>query len=58
MISRHVVFAAGRTFSTASVRIVGDRVVEADETFDFTLSNAGGAAIGDGAGTYPIVNDD
>jgi hypothetical protein len=53
-----LVFAAGRTFSTVSVRILGDRVVEADETFDFTLSDAVGATIGDGSGTYTIVNDD
>jgi hypothetical protein len=53
-----VSWPAGRTFATVAVRILGDRVAEADETFDFTVSAVVGATVGDGAGSYTIVDDD
>lgn len=51
-------FPKGRNYATVQVRVRGDRTVETDETFDFTLSDAVGATIGDGSGTFTIVNDD
>jgi hypothetical protein len=53
-----VYFRAGSRFATVAVRILGDRVVEPDETFDFTLSDPVNATLGDAAGSYTIVNDD
>lgn len=53
-----VYFPAGSRLATVTVQIRGDRVVEPDETFDFTLSDAVGATLGDSAGAYTIVNDD
>lgn len=55
-------FAAGQTSQTISVAVVGDTVVEADETFTLTLSNASGAQFTGGASTVSstatIKNDD
>jgi hypothetical protein len=53
-----VYFRAGSRFATVAVRILGDRVAEPDESFDFTLSDAVDATLGDAAGSYTIVNDD
>ena len=50
---------AGSTAGTIVVPVVGDTVVESDETFVVTLSNpSSNATIGAGAGTGTIVNDD
>ena len=52
-------FAPGELTKTVNVPILGDTLVEADETFDLTLLDATNANIGDvdfGVGT--IVNDD
>ncbi len=51
-------FAAGETSKTIQVAIAGDRVVEASESFNLTLSGASGASIADGQATGTIVNDD
>ena len=41
-----------------TVKVVGDTVVEPNETFFVTLSNAVGATIFDGQGLGTITNDD
>lgn len=51
-------FTAGKASATVAVRVLGDRVGEADETFDFTLSDPFRATLGDDAGTFTITNDD
>ena len=51
-------FAAGETSKTIQVAITGDRVVEANESFNLTLSGASGASIADGQAVGTIVNDD
>ncbi|WP_231748662.1 cellulase family glycosylhydrolase [Mycobacterium sp. M26] len=51
-------FAAGETTKVISVAAVGDTVVEPDETFTVTLSNAAGAGIADATATGTIRNDD
>lgn len=51
-------FAAGETSKVISVAAVGDTVVEPDETFTVTLSNAAGAGIADATATGTIRNDD
>ncbi len=51
-------FAAGETSKTVHVDISGDAVLEGNETFTVTLSNASGATIADGAAIGTIVNDD
>jgi hypothetical protein len=51
-------FAPGVTSRTINVTINGDRVNEANETFQVVLSNPTGATIGTGAGTVTIINDD
>jgi subtilisin family serine protease len=57
-------FIPGRTGLTpvrkfVTVPIYGDAVIEADETFNVTMSNAtGGYVIGDGTGLGTIVDDD
>nr|MCH9760645.1 cellulase family glycosylhydrolase [Actinomycetes bacterium] len=53
-----VTFAPGVTSQAVSVGIVGDSVVEQNETFTVTLSNAAGATIADGSATGTITNDD
>jgi hypothetical protein len=53
-----VSFAPGELVKRVAVSVVGDRAIEADETFEVVLSNASGAAIVDGTGTVTIVNDD
>ena len=51
-------FAAGDGIETLVVNVNGDLLNEEDETFRVDLSNAVGAAIGDGQGTGNITNDD
>jgi hypothetical protein len=52
-------FAAHQTEQTITVHVAGDTVVEADETFRVTLSNAtGGASLGADKATGTIRNDD
>lgn len=50
--------AAGATSATFTVAVNGDTTVEANETFTVTLSNVGGATLGDGQAVGTIVNDD
>jgi hypothetical protein len=51
-------FAAGATTATISVQVMGDRVVEAPETFFVNLHGATNASIDVPAGLGTIVNDD
>ncbi|MFG1464289.1 Calx-beta domain-containing protein [Xanthobacter sp. DSM 24535] len=51
-------FAAGETSKTVHVDIIGDTLVEANETFSVTLSNPSGVTIADGSATGTITNDD
>lgn len=51
-------FAPGETAKTVTVKIHGDRIPEANETFFLNLSNANHAWIRDNQGVGTIVNDD
>ncbi|MCA9169466.1 MAG: S8 family serine peptidase, partial [Planctomycetales bacterium] len=51
-------FEAGQTLQTVSVRIKGDRVIEADETFFVDLTNPVNALLGDNQGAGTIVDED
>ncbi len=52
-------FAAGETSKSVTIGVVGDTAVEADETFNVTLSNPVGLTLGANAvGVGTIVNDD
>ncbi|NQW53970.1 MAG: cellulose binding domain-containing protein [Rhodospirillales bacterium] len=51
-------FAAGETAKTVSVDILGDTLVETNETFSLSLSSPTGATIAKGQATGTIVNDD
>jgi hypothetical protein len=51
-------FAAGETSKTITIKVKGDRRLEADETFVVNLSGAINASILDGQGLGTIVNDD
>jgi predicted extracellular nuclease len=53
-----VVFAPGEATQTIAVPIIGDTLVEADETFVVELRSARGATIVDAEATGTIVNDD
>lgn len=54
-----VTFAAGATSAVITVPVVGDTLVEGNETFSVVLSAPnGGAALGDSAALGTIVNDD
>ncbi len=53
-----VTFEPGDISEAITVNVVGDPVVEADETFLIDLGNAVGATIADDSGTGTIVNDD
>jgi VCBS repeat-containing protein len=58
-LSGTLAFADGETSKTFTLNVNGDLVVEANETFTVTLSNAtGGATIGDATATGTILNDD
>jgi hypothetical protein len=49
---------AGAMSQTFTVKVNGDLLVEADETFAVDLGTPSGATIGDGTGAGLIVNDD
>ena len=51
-------FAAAQTEKTVEVTVVGDRLLEPDETLFLTLSDPSAGAIDDGQGAATIVNDD
>lgn len=51
-------FAPGQTSKTITVPIIGDNVVEPDETFTVNLSGASGAIISDNQAIGTILNDD
>jgi acetyl esterase/lipase len=51
-------FAPGETQKSIDVTMIGDTVVEPDETFTVVLSQPNGASIDRAAGTVTIVNDD
>ena len=56
--SSDLTFQAGETEKTVWIRIYDDSHDEGSETFEVVLSNARGAAIGDGVAVGTIVNDD
>ncbi|HEV7768147.1 MAG TPA: Calx-beta domain-containing protein [Thermoanaerobaculia bacterium] len=49
---------AGETSTTVAVPVVGDTVIEPDETFTLTIANIVGATAGDVEGVATIVDDD
>jgi Zn-dependent metalloprotease len=53
-----VTFAAGESRKTISVAILGDAIVEPNETLIVALSNPVGATIGDATAIGAILNDD
>ncbi|HEX6178015.1 MAG TPA: Calx-beta domain-containing protein, partial [Thermoanaerobaculia bacterium] len=53
-----VTFAPGTVVQTVSVPVIGDLVLETDETFFVNLSGATGATILDNQGLGTITNDD
>jgi chitinase len=53
-----VAFAPGEIVKKIEIGIIGETVIEADETFDLVLSNVSGATLADPAATVLIVNDD
>ena len=54
-----VTFQVGETTKTITVYVVGDVLVEGNETFYVTLSNStGGSVIADGIGVVTIVDND
>jgi CSLREA domain-containing protein len=54
----NLTFNPGETSKTVSVRVVGDTLNEADETFFVNLTNPANAAIATSRGTGTILNDD
>ena len=56
--SSDLTFQAGETEKVVWIRIYDDSHDEGAETFEVVLSNARGAAIGDGVAVGTIVNDD
>ncbi len=57
-VSGTLIFDAGGSDEKIRVPIIGDTVVEGDESLTVTLSNPTGAAIGDGTATGTIRDDD
>lgn len=53
-----ITFAAGQSTKTVTVGILGDNVVEPNETLAVSLSNASGATISRASATGTITNDD
>jgi chitinase len=51
-------FAPGETSKTIAVTILGDTLVEGNESFNLVLGTPGGATIADGTGLGTIQNDD
>lgn len=56
--SGRLTFAPGQTRQTVTVKLIGDTVPEANETFVVNLSAASGSTIVDGRGVGTILNDD
>lgn len=56
--SGKVTFAAGETSKTVSVGVIGDTVVESNETFTVKLSAPSGATLARASATGTITNDD
>ena len=50
--------AAGQTSATFSVSVIGEALVESNETFTLNLNNVSGANVIDGQGLGTITNDD
>jgi chitinase len=57
-VSGTLTFDPGETVQQVAVPVVGDTVVEANETFAMTLLSATGASIADGVGIGTITDDD
>jgi hypothetical protein len=57
-ISGSVVFAPGDTEQTVTVQVIGDALVEPNETFVVNLTNGVGANVTDSQGLGTITNDD
>jgi len=51
-------FEPGQTIKTISINVLGENLVETDETFAVNLTSASGATIVKGTGTGTILNDD
>jgi hypothetical protein len=51
-------FNAGQTSKVVTVNVMGDTVVEPNETFTVNLSEASGGTIADAQGVGTILNDD
>lgn len=56
--SGSVTFALGDVVKRITLGVIGDGLVEGDETFDVALSNASGATIAGNAARVTIVDDD
>ena len=56
--SGSVTFAPGETSKSISITVLGDGLVEADESFELVLGAPSGATIADGIGLGTILNDD
>jgi hypothetical protein len=56
--SSSVVIPAGATSATFSISVIGDTVVEPNETFPVTLTSVDNATVARGQGVATIVNDD
>ncbi len=56
--SGQLAFNAGETSKTVAVAVLGDTIVESDETFFLNLSNPTNATLSDAQGQGTIVNDD
>jgi len=56
--SIRLVFAPGETSKTVAVSVLGDTLIESDETFGLVLSGPTGATIAKATGIATIVNDD
>jgi hypothetical protein len=57
-VSGTLIFASGETVKTVTIPVLGDTLVESDETFTLQLSNLTGATLADGVGIVGIRNDD
>lgn len=56
--SGSLTFAPGETLKTVSVPIIGDTIIEGNDTFFVNLTNSTGADITDSKGLGTILNDD
>jgi hypothetical protein len=57
-ISGTLTFSPGQTSKTVAVKVVGDKILEDDETFSLNLSDATNGTIADSQGIGTITNDD